>query len=327
MDEARAKRFPTISVSRFQRVCVGLHVWPAARCRKCIVCNRIWGEIGSPWLARDLLLDESAVDFKEQAMGTWEGTLSSSRVPPEAEPTRLSSAIFRLKVAGYQLRRTVRDIFDGPAHLLRANGSEYTVVAGESRTALWSDNRAAEAAYQRGKVHNLRIAAEALDRILILPGRVFSFWTHIGRASKSRGYVEGRMLQQNCMIPAVGGGLCQLSNALYDVALQTGCEIVERHAHSRVVPGSAAAEGRDATVAWNYVDLRFRAPQAILIRARAVDEHLVVSFCVRAGTQLATRRRQVTKLSVRNHPASSGPHPPASTCGTCGRTSCFRKGN
>jgi vancomycin resistance protein YoaR len=68
-------------------------------------------------------------------------------------------------------------------------------------------------------VHILRIAAEVLEEILILPGRVFSFWKHIGRASKSRGYVKGRTLQQSCMIPAVGGGFCQLSNALYDVAL------------------------------------------------------------------------------------------------------------
>jgi hypothetical protein len=50
----------------------------------------------------------------------------------------------------------------------------------------------------------------------------------------------------------------KLSNALYQVALDSGCEIVERHRHSRTVPGSATAAGRDATVAWNYVDLRFR---------------------------------------------------------------------
>jgi vancomycin resistance protein YoaR len=285
------------------------------------------GEIGLAETGTGPASNFFAVDSNEQAMGTSELTLASRRVPLEAVPTRLSSAIFRLKVFGHRLRRTVRDMFDGPAHLPHVNGNEYTVAAGESRTALWSDDRAAEAAYQRGKVHNLLMAVEALDGILILPGRVFSFWTHIGRASKSRGYVKGRMLQQGCMMGAVGGGLCQLSNALYDVALQTGCEIVERHAHSRLVPGSATAQGRDATVAWNYVDLRFRAPQAIRIRARVVDEHLVVSFCVRAGTQLAARRRHVTELSVLNRPAAVSPQLPASTCGTCGRTSCFRKEN
>ncbi len=32
----------------------------------------------------------------------------------------------------------------------------------------------------------------------------------------------------------------------YDAALTGGCEIVERHAHSRRLPGSVAALGRDA---------------------------------------------------------------------------------
>ena len=62
------------------------------------------------------------------------------------------------------------------------------------------------------------------------------------------------------MIASVGGGLCQLSNALYDAALKAGCDIVERHAHSRRIEGSMAAQGRDATIFWNYVDLRFRPP-------------------------------------------------------------------
>jgi hypothetical protein len=45
-------------------------------------------------------------------------------------------------------------------------------------------------------------------------------------------------------------------------------ELLERHAHSRRPPGSRAAEGSDATVAWNYVDLRFRARQAWRLEVR-----------------------------------------------------------
>ena len=73
-----------------------------------------------------------------------------------------------------------------------------------------------------------------------------------------RGFVKGRELREGCIIPNVGGGLCQVSNALYDAALQAGHEIVERHAHTQVIAGSLAEQGRDATVFWNYVDLRFR---------------------------------------------------------------------
>jgi vancomycin resistance protein YoaR len=252
---------------------------------------------------------------------------ASDPVARERTPTRMSAALFRLRVAGHQLRRAVQDFFDGPAHFARVEGLEYTFVAGASRTPLWSDNRAAEALYERGKVHNLRAAIEALDGTLVSPGCVFSFWRQIGRASKSRGYETGRMLQQGCMIPAVGGGLCQLSNALYDVASQTDCEIVERHAHSRVVAGSAAAAGRDATVAWNYVDLRFRAPQPLLIRAKVVDDQLVVSFCACPDTPLARKSRDSSGIRVPSDSTSVHPPAPASTCGTCAETSCFRKEN
>ncbi len=92
---------------------------------------------------------------------------------------------------------------------------------------------------------------------------VFSFWRHVGRPTRGRGFADGRELREGCIVPSVGGGFCQLSNALYAAALDAGCEIVERHAHSRRVPGSMAEAGRDATVFWNYVDLRFRPPDGL----------------------------------------------------------------
>jgi vancomycin resistance protein YoaR len=260
-------------------------------------------------------------------MGSSTSRTASYAATGETVPTRLAAALFRIRVVRHQLRRAVQDFANGPAQFDRVEGREHVFVAGESRTPLWSDVRAAEAEYQRGKVHNLRIAVQALDGTLLLPGRVFSFWVQIGRATKSRGYVNGRMLQQGCMVPAVGGGLCQLSNGLYDVALQTGCEIVERHAHSRVVPGSAAAEGRDATVAWNHVDLRFRAPQRLVIRAHVSQESLVVSFCAAAGTALAARSRMSSGLGNVNRRVVEQSHQPVHSCASCAQTRCFRKEN
>ena len=83
-----------------------------------------------------------------------------------------------------------------------------------------------------------RRAAASLDGILVPAGEVFSFWRQVGRTTRRRGYVTGRMLQQGCFVPSTGGGLCQISTALYEAALDSGCEIVERHAHSRIVPGA-----------------------------------------------------------------------------------------
>ena len=96
------------------------------------------------------------------------------------------------------------------------------------------------------------------------------------RASQSRlkGYVDGRELREGCIIPNVGGGLCQISNALYDAALKANFEIIERHAHSQIIAGSLAEQGRDATVFWNYVDLRFRSANAFRIEAKLGKDHL-----------------------------------------------------
>jgi hypothetical protein len=184
---------------------------------------------------------------------------------------------------------------------------------------LWSDDREAEASYQRGKIHNLRRSTRALDGILLPAGEVFVFWRQIGRACRGRGYVTGRMLQQGCMVPAIGGGLCQLSNALYDAALQSGCDIVERHAHSRIIPGSSAQEGRDATVAWNYIDLRFRARRPLLIEARLERDELVVRF---RGRPDAVGRESLRADAFIGH--TGRPRSVARSCATCGDAACHR---
>ena len=142
----------------------------------------------------------------------------------------------------------------------------------------------AERGFQLGKIQNLRIACRALDGLVIPAGAVFSVWRHLGAPIAARGYVPGRMLKQGCMVPSIGGGLCQLSNALYDAALQAGCRIVERHSHSRIVPGSAAASGRDATLAWNYVDLRFAPDREMRLSARLDRESLVIRLLAPAKT-------------------------------------------
>ena len=203
-------------------------------------------------------------------------------------PTRLSGAVFAAKVALFRIGRAIADGLDGPKRLARADRTDLIETAGESRTPLFSDPAPGERELQLGKIQNLRVACGALDGVIIPAGVVFSFWGQVGPPLASRGFAPGRMLREGCMVAAVGGGLCQLSNALYDAALQADCRIVERHAHSRLVPGSAAAVGRDATVAWNYVDLRFASDVDLRLDARVEQDDLVVSLL--GGPGAATRR-------------------------------------
>lgn len=202
-------------------------------------------------------------------------------IPPRVLHSRTGALVFRAKAAVLQLHRAGRDLAGGRRPRRHPRGGALTgaPVLAESVTPLWTEGDAAERPLVAGKVHNLRLALRRLDGAEVPAGATFGFWAQVGRATRLRGFVAGRELREGCLVPSVGGGLCQLSNALYDAALRAGFEVVERHAHSRVIPGSLAETGRDATVFWNYVDLRFRALHAFRIEARMDARTLTVRLC------------------------------------------------
>jgi hypothetical protein len=246
-------------------------------------------------------------------MDTCRAAIEGQRRPSHAVPSRFDALIFHLKAAVFRTRRGLANVSTPQRRLNQIDGTDFRLAAAASRTILWSEIAMAEQPLQRGKVHNLRAAARYLDRTFIPAGTEFSFWRQLGRLTRARGFTRGRMLQEGCLVPSIGGGICQLSNALYDVALQAGCEIVERHPHSRIVPGSQATRGRDATVAWNYVDLRFRSARPLLLRVRVNRNELEVELRTREiggappGAETDDDARDM-----------------ASSCATCGEVSCFR---
>lgn len=116
---------------------------------------------------------------------------------------------------------------------------------------------------QETKIVNLRLAAATMDGLLIRPGQTFSFWDRVGAPTAERGFVEGLILRGGRITAGIGGGLCQLSNLLYWMALHTPLEVAEQHHHGfdpfpdagRVLPF-----GSGATIFWNYGDLRLTNP-------------------------------------------------------------------
>ena len=68
------------------------------------------------------------------------------------------------------------------------------------------------------------------------------------------------------------------------------------------MPGSAAALGRDATVAWNYVDLRFESPRDLVIETALTDDALVVALLSRPGETAAAKTPGAPPRSGPNRP-------------------------
>ena len=117
------------------------------------------------------------------------------------------------------------------------------------------DDRAAHPVLERGKLTNVALAAPCFDGIVVTEDAPLSFWRALGRVTAARGFEWGMELRAGCIVPALGGGICLISNALFEMAARLGWNILERHGHS-LDAGLAAEPGLDATVLWPHVDLR-----------------------------------------------------------------------
>lgn len=114
---------------------------------------------------------------------------------------------------------------------------------------------------QHNKVQNLRLAARCIDGLVLQPGETFSFWKRVGRPTAGKGYLEGLVLEQGRIGTGTGGGLCQMGNLLYWMALHSPLTVVERWRHSYDVfpdEGRTLPFGSGATLAYNYIDLQLR---------------------------------------------------------------------
>lgn len=237
--------------------------------------------------------------------------------------TQWQGVVFQSKVLGLQAQRWVRNVCLSPVQRFKQVTvlPSYPMLA-EIRSDLWSGTPSPQEQWlERGKVHNLRVACQRLNGLQLPAGKPFSFWAHVGAPTRWHGFVEGRELREGCLIPSVGGGLCQLSNGLYAAALKAGFTILERHAHTEVIPGSQAELGQDATVFWNYVDLRFQAPGSVTLKAYLTDQQLVVAFYGALESNSEAEKKVTVPVVLTD--TNVDPHGPNS-CASCGVTSCFR---
>lgn len=114
---------------------------------------------------------------------------------------------------------------------------------------------------QYNKITNIGIAIRSLDGLLIRPGQVFSFWRLVGMPARARGYLPGMVLCRGRVVPGTGGGLCQLSNLLYWIALHSPLTVTERWRHGYdVFPDADRRQpfGSGATCSYPALDLQFR---------------------------------------------------------------------
>ncbi len=106
------------------------------------------------------------------------------------------------------------------------------------------------------RTHNVALAAESIRGRVLAPGESFSYNRIIGPTTAARGFREAPVLINDELVPGEGGGVCQVSSTLFNVALLADLQILAHTNHSRPVPYLPV--GRDATVNSGALDLRFR---------------------------------------------------------------------
>lgn len=125
---------------------------------------------------------------------------------------------------------------------------------------------------------NIELAAQALDGIEIKPGETFSFNETLGNTSGDERYFETSVVDGTTIVKGRGGGICQVSTALYIAALKADLEIVERYPHTIVSDYSPI--GLDATVSYGQKDLRIKnnAETSVYIRVDALGQTVDVKL-------------------------------------------------
>ena len=107
----------------------------------------------------------------------------------------------------------------------------------------------------QNRITNVKLAAEAINGIVLAPGEQFSYNDALGERTTERGYKAAGAYSGGQVVQEVGGGICQVSSTLYYAALLANLQIDTRTCH--YFPVGYLPAGLDATVSWGGPEFKF----------------------------------------------------------------------
>ncbi len=125
---------------------------------------------------------------------------------------------------------------------------------------------------------NVKLAAEAINGIVLLPGEEFSFNDRVGERTEAKGYKGAAAYNNGEVVEEIGGGVCQVSSTLYNVVLKAGLKTTVRRSHT--YEPSYVTPGTDATVSWGGPDYKFvnNSSAAVGLRAGYANQEVTISI-------------------------------------------------
>jgi len=115
---------------------------------------------------------------------------------------------------------------------------------------------------------NIGRAAELIDGTVLKPGDTFSLNGIVGERTVANGFTTGYVISDGIIVSDLGGGVSQIATTTFNAMFFAGLEDVEHKPHSFYIDRYPV--GREATVAWGSVDLRFKndTPYGVLVSAK-----------------------------------------------------------
>ncbi|MEU7723430.1 VanW family protein [Streptomyces tibetensis] len=141
------------------------------------------------------------------------------------------------------------------------------------------------------RTKNIGRAVQLINGSVVQPDETWSFNRTVGERTKANGFMDGIIILDDKFTKAAGGGVSSVATTVYNALFFAGVKPVEHGAHSFYI--ERYPEGREATVAWGSLDLRFTndSGKAVYIQAESTDTSVTVSFL---GTRTYDEIKSVT---------------------------------
>lgn len=129
-----------------------------------------------------------------------------------------------------------------------------------------------------GEEANVAHSASIVKNQVLKKGETLSQNKMLGPYTIENGFKEGASYSGGKIVMTTGGGVCKIATTLYNLAVLSNLEIVERYNHS--MPINYVPYGQDATVAYGSKDIRFKNTSAgnILIWSELIGNKLYMGF-------------------------------------------------
>ena len=103
---------------------------------------------------------------------------------------------------------------------------------------------------------NINRAAQLINNTVLKPGDTFSLNGIVGERTAANGFVEGYIIQGGKFKKELGGGVSQSATTTFNAMFFAGLKDIQHQPHTLYI--DRYPPGREATVAWPTLDLKFQ---------------------------------------------------------------------